>query len=359
MERRRLLVGDLRGGGELPCVLPWKALATDDTGGRPVALPCCAAWIRASYGEIGERPLEELWNAEGAQQIRALMTVGRHAEICEPHCPHLQSGQFAESKLRVLPGPAASVENQKLNNEEIRARQTVLASVPSVVKLVTTTRCNLRCIMCFQDHKEGRGRGTELWAYARKNLAFFHELILQGGEISVAPEFRTFLADAVVRASPHTRISFLTNGTGLDAELLTLLRGVSVGTVVVSLNAATEETYERITGQPRFHEVVGNVRALSRLARSTPPPAFSVMISMVVMGCNFREIPSFIDLAQDLGVGVQLHPGVGHDNDDERSFCGGGRRPELLDVIRRALPTALDPVRAELERLEHVAAASP
>jgi molybdenum cofactor biosynthesis enzyme MoaA len=331
--------------------MPWKALFMDESGGQLVALPCCRNWITADYGHVAEASLQELWNSSGAQDIRRQIAEGRQGEVCKPTCPHHQSGDYSEAALRILDGPQPFVDNQRLNHHEIRARQTVLQSRPMLLKILPTLECNLRCTMCFQDYFGPVELGPEFWNDVHRLLPFLREITIQGGEATLHAESRSFLASPHLRNHPQLRVSLITNGTVLDQNLVDLLSAIRMSCVIISLNAATRETYRRIAGADLFLRVLGNIRRCVKLAATHPLGSFEVLLSFVVMQSNFRELPDFVRLAERLGVGLQLHPVCG-DRGKEGILGRAEERNLLQEILREASQVATrQATRVQLDQL--------
>jgi molybdenum cofactor biosynthesis enzyme MoaA len=337
----------------LQCVMPWKALFMDECDGRVAALPCCLSWIRRDYGTVGTAPLEELWNSEGAQEIRRLIASGRQEEVCDTHCPYWMSGRYGESALRIVDGPPEFVANQETNLAEIRERRTVLRSRPMLLKVLPTLRCNIRCSMCFQDHYGSVDIGENFWAEIDQLLPVSHEITFQGGEVTLDRHFRQFLTSESLRAHPHVRINLITNGTVLDKELSDALNAVRMNYVIVSVNAATRDTYTRVAKKDLFDRVIGNLRGWIELADQHPCERFSVYASFVVMRSNFRELPQFIRLAEGMGAEVQLLNVIG-DREGEDIFVRRDEHEALRIVLDEASGSAHKSTKEQVERIRKV-----
>lgn len=291
----------------LPCVLPWKALFIDERDGKLSAVPCCAHWINRNYGPLTESTsLEELWNGPGAQEIRRLMASGRQAEMCSPDCFWLKSGRFSEDALTVIPGPPSFEENQRLNNQEIRERKTVLQSRPMAIRLIPTLRCNIRCRMCHQDHSASLHIPDGFLADVQTMGPYIYDYQLHGGEVITSNRISEWASPEWFEANPQMRLSLITNATHIPPSTWQLLERVRVNYITVSVNAATPETYKYMSGGfDLFDEVIANVVALRELGRRHTLGRFDVFLSYVIMRCNYHEIPAFVHLANQLGLTVR------------------------------------------------------
>lgn len=321
---------------QLHCVLPWKALCMDERDGEIFGVPCCLGWIQYGheYGKVGSVGPTELWNSEKAQRMRRLILDGQQDQVCSQQCPYRISGELSELRIPILDGPPTFMENQALNNEEIRRRRTVLHSRPMLLKVMPTLRCNLRCSMCYQGSYHQPDFGVNFWEEIENALPFACKVTFLGGEVTLMPEFRDFIHSQAHHFS-HTEMSLITNGTALDKDLLGLFGKIAMSDVTVSINAATSETYNRITKSDLFDRVVDSVRELQQVSRSHPVHAFHVFLSFVVMRSNFRELPQFLCFAKELGTQVRLLPVSGNRGNESILAC-----PEIYEEYRTILQAA-------------------
>ena len=148
----------------------------------------------------------------------------------------------------------------------------------------------------------------------------------------------------------------ITNGTLLDAGLLALLSQVRLSYVIVSLNAATRDTFLSITGRDMFDRVVENLRTWARFGREHPVGSFRVYSSFVVMRSNFRELPQFIRLAQDLGTEIQLLHVIG-DRGGEDIFVRQDQHKALHNILAEADEVAIGTTREQVTRIRRILSA--
>ena len=338
---------------ELECIMPWKALYMDECNGKVAALPCCAGWVNTTYGNIGSATLQELWNSEGAQHIRKLIAAGRLREICNPHCSFLLSGRHGENTLRIIDGSSEFIENQRINLDEIRQRKSVLCSLPMLLRVVPSLQCNLRCTMCFQCSYDAAGLDGGTWHEIKELLPYTHEITFQGGEAAINKDFRNFLDSQSLRMHSHVLISLITNGTVLDAGLQKSLARVKLNFITVSLNAASRETYAKITGKDFFDRVLGNLKKLKELTSNHPSGKFNLRVSFVVMRSNYKELPMFLHLAEELGIEVQLLQIIGNRNNED-VFSLSDEHMAFGCVLDEASKFATGTAKEQVERIRMI-----
>lgn len=346
------------------CRYPWESLEAHDIRGTVV--PCAGGWpleaatnACASWREVG---LLEAWNSPGMQAFRRAIASRKPEHTCKPECPAFHGGP--QSALPPVAPPATRVffENLVLNIREMLEGAEILRSRPLSLSISPTFRCPNHCRMCdIHEMREKMGKDPALYDMSdalfeevRALLPTLRLLALTGGEPLVSRRLRTLLMDFRADRYPDGAVTLTTNGLLLRETLLKDLSRTRLLMVIVSLNAATEQTYEMITGtRGGFERVLRNVKLLLEHApRMAGHPR--VILSFVVMRSNLHEIPPFLDLAKDLGCGVRLLP-VERNRCDESIFVD----EERLMMALRFLETDVLPkasmfshmVRHELTRL--------
>lgn len=214
----------------------------------------------------------------------------------------------------------AEVEaNARRCDEEWKRGVVVVSAAPRMLTIETTSRCNLRCVMChhglrpadpayehFPEALTDRLRGViRLASYVQ-----LHGL----GEPLLNSAFWNMLE--LTHENQYVQIN--SNGLLLDGSTADRLLATGLDEVSFSLDAATPETYRKIRGAD-FTRTIANIRGLlarrDNLGRRDP----RVSLNMTLMRENIAETVRFVELARELGVDqVQL----GHMNrlDDGSSW---------------------------------------
>ena len=178
------------------------------------------------------------------------------------------------------------------------ASRVKLAS-PRVVAFEVTTRCNLKCVMCphgIEAIAEPRDADAALLDALWPAMEAADLLHLNGvGEPLLAEPFWTIVDR--LKGQPRPHIGFNTNGLLLTDRNIDRLCAAPLDGISVSIDAATETTYERIRGGS-FTKVTEGVRRLVGRVDERR----KVMITFVVMRENLAEMVAFVELAKDLGV---------------------------------------------------------
>src|SRR5688572_25045145 len=170
------------------------------------------------------------------------------------------------------------------------------------VMLETTQRCNLRCIHCAVSEENNRGT----YAWEDLPIEFFHKLLpilaahkpwvhLSGhGETLLHPHFWEML-EATIQAG--CKVRFQTNGTLLTRERVERIVELGVELIVVSLDAATPELFDRIRRRARLDRILSHLAVLQETKKRLGSERPQLEIEFVAMRQNIHELPDVVALA--------------------------------------------------------------
>jgi MoaA/NifB/PqqE/SkfB family radical SAM enzyme len=206
--------------------------------------------------------------------------------------------------------PAAdtdTTDRQALLHEEIHARRTRLRSAPATVNIELTGKCNFKpaCTFCVGKNAPNYEEPGHMDA---EQLTRYWPDLLRSQRVNDCSYGETLLypnLDEVVErlTSNGVRFGFTTNGLLLsERRSRFLIEHADRVELVVSLNAATQETFWQLHGQS-FGRVVGNVERFIRIHRELRPGRpLPLYLSFIVMRSNRHEVMDFLRLALRLGV---------------------------------------------------------
>lgn len=208
------------------------------------------------------------------------------------------------TRLSRVPVLGKPIENASLAYAEYRAGRTAISSLPPVVTFALTTQCFTKdiCVICDHNGRDARidFDSTEEAITAVMPILKTASIVRLhcGGEPLFSQHF-----DVVIQAmEPPTRVSFATNGMALTpgrAELM--LKRDIMGDIVISLDAATEETLRIMRPACDFGVLASNVSYYVQRAKSLGRDAAQVHFSMTLCNSNLRDIPLLVDLAEEWG----------------------------------------------------------
>ena len=194
--------------------------------------------------------------------------------------------------------------------------------VPEFAEMVlieVTTRCNLACSHCphseLATHDGFLGDiDASLYRKIVDEIAPFPDTWLRpfnGGEPMLRrelPEMIRYAKDKGIR-----NIAITSNGTLLTARMRKDLIEAGLDHLEVSIDAATEETYQEIRHAPMFQRVVDNtLRYIEESKRVSA--ARTVMVSFVVQAANRQEIAAFHSFWRGKADAVYLREYHQHNN---------------------------------------------
>lgn len=317
------------------CLKPWTGFEIDDGiehwGG---IRPCC--WGLKYAGNIAGGELARVWNNQVFREYRARMLANDTEGLCSPGCPIRNSSDGDRGAYLGMLWHRPVI-NHFHNLLEILLNRTRLKSTPLIFKVTPTLACNLRCIMCYQSHEMQVFYKpleiSELLHFAAKAQL----LQVQGGEIFAAKAGLEFL-EIIAERKDAPPIGIITNGTFPTQSAWDLLARLKINWLMVSVDAATSETYALIHRGGNWLTLMQNVRKLADLQKLL---GFRLLLSFTVMAVNYKEMSFFIDLAHKINCDVCFNPLTpSQDTTDAGLEIGGDAR--LLPVFDEALRSAMD-----------------
>ncbi|MBN2053311.1 radical SAM protein, partial [bacterium] len=192
--------------------------------------------------------------------------------------------------------------NRWLSDREYRARRTVLRSRPWSLQWDITSRCNLSCIYCSR--KLHLGAGMDMPAalvdrVRRELLPYASNLVLGGmGEPLLHPEIKRVFRR--LERSPFSFINLITNGTLLDDEMISIILGIPINQVVLSLDSVRPDVLPRIRRGLDFPRLMALLENLTtrRAAISIGP---KLVINMVLNRLNVDQVKEMAAFAIERG----------------------------------------------------------
>lgn len=200
-------------------------------------------------------------------------------------------------------------------------RKNILFSV--LVEL--TYRCNLDCFFCYNDlGLKGRALTTDQYRRFFEDLRDMQVLglVLTGGEPLAHPDF--------LALGRHARelgfvVRIKSNGHAFRGALARRIKEeVDPFVVELSLHGARAETHDRQTRVPgSFERLLANLREMVALG-------LRVKLNSTLTSWNEGEISEMYDLADTLGVRLNIGPEVTPRDDGDRSPLSISASPEGL-----------------------------
>lgn len=122
------------------CSKPFEWFETTQLDGRGAVYLCCPSWLETPVGNLRHQSVEEIWNSEHAQRIRASIFDGTFSYCNRSRCPYLQTESGPVSRVESVTDP-----NLK---KVIAERATRLPYGPRKIICTYDQSCNLACPSC-------------------------------------------------------------------------------------------------------------------------------------------------------------------------------------------------------------------
>lgn len=339
--------------GRIWCHHPWYNLELEASGAYG---PCCL--IRHGAPSVpGNVPeLMERWNAPELQALRRRLVTGQVAgTICEDcYLRLLQSRDSLWGMSKRLPrvsthdSPAFDARYARAQ-AAYAAGSAVLDEPPLSLYALTSQRCNLRCVMCQQDHADPALFPIDRLLELTRSVGFdtLDRFGFVGGEIFCNPDSLALLAILASDQPSGVCLMLLTNGVLLDRHVDRLAALDNI-LWIVSIDGYGPR-YEAIRRGARFDRVWANLTHLAALTREKPH--WRLYVNSLVMATSVPSLDSLLHGVQDLGGQVFFMPVMGGHPDEDVFVQPGLVPPRELDrALARTRETAR---RLDADRAEH------
>ncbi|MGM0606881.1 MAG: radical SAM/SPASM domain-containing protein [Candidatus Muiribacteriota bacterium] len=189
-----------------------------------------------------------------------------------------------------------------------------------------TNLCNLSCIMCNHgDNSFERSLGVmKLKDFKKitdeiksKKLNIWEVVPYWLGESFIHPQINEFIELlSQIRRIPGNiqHYNIHTNGNVLTDEHIETLINSELDSILFSIDAATEETYQKIRVNGELNVVIENIKRLMLKRKEANVLRPAVILQFIVMDENVDEIMSFVELGRKIGIDEVIYAGRKEDN---------------------------------------------
>ena len=257
------------------CARPFDTLLIDKWGSCFVCE--CQAWLPQSVGNIHKNTIPEILHSALAREMRASVSDGTYRYCNNQLCTYIQKNDIHEAQGHGL----------------------------RHIRLALDDSCNLSCPSCrvssIFTHK-GRMFDMRLRAirhviaYIRTHQGPLEVHIGSDGDPFASVIYRRFMRE--MPALDNVRYTFQTNGL-LFQQMFPRVRHVIERTrrIAVSIDGATQETYERLRRGGSWSKIVRNLEFMGQHKNL----GYGFEMHMVVQRDNWREMPAMLELAKEVG----------------------------------------------------------
>jgi MoaA/NifB/PqqE/SkfB family radical SAM enzyme len=177
---------------------------------------------------------------------------------------------------------------------------------PSKLFVETTTRCNLRCVMCVKETWERKTMEGDMAdeTFAALEPAFPHleALVLNGvGEPLLDNRLEDFIRRAKKLMPEGSWVGFQSNGMLLDEKRAFSLVEAGLDRICLSADALNPDTFREIRRGGEEQGVESAFEALRKAVNRYGKREFQMGVEFVLMRDNTRELPDLLRRAISLG----------------------------------------------------------
>ncbi|MEL6504616.1 MAG: radical SAM protein [Pseudomonadota bacterium] len=290
-----LAMGDL---SQKFCSRPFTTLVTGFSGGS--FLCDCPAYLPFPSGNVLEdQNADDIWNSEKAQEIRRSILDGDFS-----YCSRSLCGLIKEDLLPNKDEVTDTYLRDIIDNHRVE-----LPRGPKTVQLSHDQSCNLACPSCRTEIMTLKGSEQEpyMTSLDRVLLPLLEKtrgvvMVSGGGDPFGSKFYRSVLSSLNPDRFKDLNISILTNGLLLTPKQWSQFEDAHpmVNALLVSVDAAREETYADVRRPGNLNKLIKNLEFLSEKRKSGALKYFG--LCFVVQQKNFREMPEFVALGKRLGV---------------------------------------------------------
>jgi len=199
-----------------------------------------------------------------------------------------------------------------------RAQNLEDMNYPVQVDFELNGSCNLRCPMCPMgeaDYKKDRNKRIDFEVYKELvddgikkglkaiNLSYVNEPLLRKD----LPEFVKYARDVGI-----VDVYFSTNATIVKDTMIRELIDSGLTRIQFSIDAITEETYDKIRVGGKYHEVIENIERFIEIRKEMKSKTPLMRVNFVRTNLNEHELDDFIDYWKDkvemIGIQEMVNP---------------------------------------------------
>lgn len=267
---------------------------------------CCSSWLPEIIGNINDSTMDEIFNSEKAQEIRKSILDGSFKYCDHGICPKIQSGDL----------PLKDTITDERYKDIIRNNKVVLDH-PTFINFVFDPSCNLSCPSC-RVKKILHTSGPEYEKMKNIERKITQELekidtshsyrinVTGSGDPFGSKIFRDFLFNLDGSKKKNLKISLQTNGVMFTPAIWKRMSKIqdNIDSVIVSIDAATEATYNKVRVGGNWGLLIENMKFLSSLRSQNKIK--NLRVDYVVQKYNYKEMKDFvlIFLSKDYDIDV-------------------------------------------------------
>jgi sulfatase maturation enzyme AslB (radical SAM superfamily) len=291
------------------CSRPFDFIEPHDLGVGKVFV-CCPTWLNVQVGNLTEQSVYEAFNSEENQEIRKSILDGNFKYCNHKHCPMIQNDS--------LPKKEDILKREDFDPDTARHQHIIKNNItkdlrPIVYNLCYDESCNLACPSCRVNKlniNEGEKYERKLLIQSKIIEEVFGESHNRVCRVSVTGSgdpfgskiFRELLFGIDGSKYPNVKINLQTNGVMFTEKYWDKMSRIhnNIDTVLISLDAGTEEAYKFTRRGGNWNAVMKNLEFISELKRHNK--INYLRLDFVVQQKNYKEMVQFINIGKKFKV---------------------------------------------------------
>lgn len=305
---------------EYICGLPFTEMQLKTINQEDTFTFCCMQWSPYLMGPLSGISHEEAWNGAPAKEFRRSILDGDYR-----YCNKRLCSVFNNPKHNMI--PRESVMNNQLSQTEpkqrlasrLRKGTQLLADQlksddachvdrPRHIFIAYDEGCNLACPSCRSHIKHVSPAKSKAMDDLFESIV---RPLLQGGSVLLtasghgdplgSKHLREKLPTLNGPEYSDLKINLQTNGLLLNEDGWKILSPIhdKLEDVRVSIDAGSGDTYEVVRFPGRWSDLMHSLAVTAEMKRRLN---FRLVINFCIQSCNFRELPNFLQLGEELGV---------------------------------------------------------
>ena len=266
-------------GRYAPCHHPFYETEITCTGS---VYTCCSAIMGCDIGSIQHATFSSIWHSCKAKLLRLSVLNGTAIFCSQEKCQHLRKQTY--------PPRYAAVQ---------------VSDWPLTLNMAIDETCNLSCPSCrrglqIADKKAQQEKESWIQTLDQDLYGGIQDLYVAGnGECMISCVYQNFLTGPVMK-NFSGKLHLLTNGQIIDQQLLKKLSEKFCPEILISMDAASADTYAHLRRGGKFNTIISNIQKYVHLRQNGI--ISQITVRFVVQAANYREIPDFIRKMRELGV---------------------------------------------------------
>lgn len=284
---------------KIPCIKPFVDLEISQNGDCYL---CCPSWLPVVVGNVNRSSIENIINSVKSRRLRMSMFYGDMKFCNLKLCNLINSPNFKPITIETLNKKVFYSDKivSDISNLSLKV------SAPCQVTESISELCNIRCKFCWTPYGENRTDKKILEhfsSFVLRNIDNLKMISFCGGE----PFIQKHVVDIVsVAQFKPVRFYFTTNLNYLSEHMKNMLKNVNIDIFHVSLNAMSQEIYDKVVDGGSWNNVIKNMEYIFFL-RDQKISEMKIRISMVVTKLNYQEIIKFAQFGIDKRVAKVIY----------------------------------------------------